>query len=36
MDHSILAGLYAAKNILGEHHDIWAINTDEEYLEEKK
>jgi protoporphyrinogen oxidase len=36
MDHSILAGLYAAENILGKNYDIWEINTDAEYHEEKK
>jgi protoporphyrinogen oxidase len=38
MDHSILTGLYAAQNILAEQtiHDIWDINTDEEYHEEKR
>lgn len=35
MDHSILTGLYAAKNILGENHDIWEVNADEDYQEEK-
>lgn len=27
MDHSILSGIRAAKNILGEKNDIWEINT---------
>lgn len=36
MDHSILTGIYAAKNILGEKHNIWEINTDEEYHETKQ
>ncbi|MDR1958036.1 MAG: NAD(P)/FAD-dependent oxidoreductase [Planctomycetaceae bacterium] len=38
MDHSILTGLYAAKNIQAgkKIHDIWNINTDEEYHEEKQ
>jgi len=35
MDHSILAGLYAAENILGAKHDIWGVNADQEYQEEK-
>lgn len=37
MDHSIMTGMYAAKNILaGKYiHDTWGINTDEEYHEEK-
>jgi protoporphyrinogen oxidase len=32
-DHSTLAGLMAARNILGERHDVWSINTDGSYLE---
>lgn len=36
MDHSILTGIYAAENILGAHHDIWEVNVDQEYHEEKK
>lgn len=36
MDHSIITGLYAADNILGiDSHNIWDVNTDEEYHEEK-
>ena len=36
MDHSILAGLYAARNILASSKiDIWKINIDEEYYEER-
>ncbi len=34
MDHSILAGLCAARNLRGERHDLWSINTDEEYHEQ--
>jgi protoporphyrinogen oxidase len=36
MDHSILTGLYAAENILGNNHNIWDVNADLEYHEEKK
>ena len=38
MDHSILTGLYAAQNILADEklYDIWEVNTDEEYHEEKR
>ena len=36
MDHSTLAGLLAARNILGEQHDVWDINTDASYLEEHR
>jgi protoporphyrinogen oxidase len=35
-DHSMLTGVYAARNILGERHDVWSINTDKEYHEEKR
>jgi protoporphyrinogen oxidase len=33
-DHSMMTGIYAAKNILGEQHDLWAINSEPEYHEE--
>jgi len=36
MDHSILAGIYAAENILGANHNIWEVNADQEYYEEGK
>jgi hypothetical protein len=32
-DHSMLTGLYAARNCVGEHHDLWAVNTDLVYHE---
>jgi protoporphyrinogen oxidase len=35
MDHSILTGIYAAENILGKNNNIWAVNADKEYHEEK-
>ncbi|HYH13268.1 MAG TPA: FAD-dependent oxidoreductase [Thermomicrobiales bacterium] len=35
-DHSIETGLLAAKNILGEKHDLEAVNADEEYHEIKR
>jgi protoporphyrinogen oxidase len=36
-DHSILMGLLAAENIgLGKSHDLWVINTDDDYQEEAK
>lgn len=35
-DHSIETGLLAAKNILGEHHDLEAVNAGEEYHEIKR
>ncbi len=38
MDHSILTGLLAARNIIaGDNvNDIWNVNTDDEYHEEKQ
>jgi protoporphyrinogen oxidase len=38
MDHSIMTGLYAAKNIAqgANLYNTWEINTDDEYLEESK
>ncbi len=36
MDHSILTGLLAARNIQGGNYDLWEINTEEEYHEEVK
>ncbi|MEP6957804.1 MAG: hypothetical protein ABI980_03670, partial [Nitrospirota bacterium] len=34
-DHSMLTGVYAAGNIVGERHDVWAVNTEKEYHEEE-
>jgi len=34
-DHSMMMGLYAARNILGETHSVWEINLEEEYHEQK-
>lgn len=33
-DHSMLTGVYAARNIVGEHNDVWSVNTETEYHEE--
>ncbi len=33
MDHSMLTGLLAARNVLGGSHDLWSVNADEDYLE---
>lgn len=33
-DHSMMTGLLATRNLLGEFHDLWAVNTDMEYQEE--
>ena len=35
MDHSMKTGILAARNILGEAHDIWDVNSEKEYHEEK-
>jgi hypothetical protein len=32
-DHSMLTGLYAARNVMGAHHDLWSINTERSYHE---
>lgn len=32
-DHSMLTALLAAKNIVGEHHDIWNVNVERSYHE---
>ena len=33
-DHSMLAGMLAARNVIGETHDVWAVNVEQEYHEE--
>ena len=33
MDHSMLTGILAAKNVLGETHDLWDVNADQTYHE---
>jgi protoporphyrinogen oxidase len=33
-DHSMLTAMLAAENILGAHHNLWDVNTDQEYHEE--
>jgi protoporphyrinogen oxidase len=33
-DHAMLTAILAVRNILGENHDIWSVNTDDEYQEE--
>ncbi len=32
-DHSMLTGIYAARNILGAAYDVWEVNTEPEYHE---
>lgn len=33
-DHSMLTGLLAAQNLLGDNHDLWNVNTERSYHEE--
>ncbi len=33
-DHSMLTALLAARNILGERHDLWSVNVERSYHEE--
>lgn len=33
-DHSMLSAMYAARNIMGENHDIWDVNVERSYHEE--
>jgi hypothetical protein len=33
-DHSMLTAMLAAKNVLGENHDLWEVNAAHDYLEE--
>lgn len=33
-DHSMLTGVYAARNVVGEKNDVWAVNTEQDYHEE--
>ena len=33
-DHSMLTAILAAKNIMGEKHDLWDVNTERSYHEE--
>jgi hypothetical protein len=35
-DHSMMTALYAVRNILGEKHDLWSVNTETDYHEEVK
>jgi protoporphyrinogen oxidase len=33
-DHSMLSGMLAARNLLGQDHDLWDVNTERSYHEE--
>lgn len=35
-DHSMLTAVYAARNVVGEQHDVWSVNTEMEYHEEER
>lgn len=35
-DHSMMSGVFAARNIAGEQHDVWAVNVEQDYHEEKR
>jgi protoporphyrinogen oxidase len=35
-DHSMMTGRFAARNVLGERHDTWTINTDRSYYEDQQ
>ena len=35
-DHSMMTALCAAKNIMGANYDLWAINSEPDYHEEKQ
>ena len=34
-DHSMYTAMLTVENIHGAHHDIWAVNVEEEYHEEQ-
>ena len=35
-DHSMLCGLFAARNVLGTGYDLWEVNTERSYYEEQQ
>ena len=35
-DHSMLTGVYAARNTIQQEYDVWAVNTETEYHETRK
>ncbi|MFH0946874.1 MAG: FAD-dependent oxidoreductase, partial [Planctomycetota bacterium] len=35
-DHSMMTALYAARNLLGDRHDIWDVNVEQEYHETRR
>ena len=36
MDHAMITGVFAARNLCGEHNDVWSVNLEAEYGEEQK
>ena len=32
----MMTGVYAARNIMGGHYDVWGVNTEKEYHEEER
>ena len=35
-DHSMLTGIYAARNTLGSQYDVWSVNTEKSYHEQQE
>jgi hypothetical protein len=35
-DHSMYTAMLSVENMLGAHHDVWAVNVEEDYHEEAK
>lgn len=35
-DHSMVTGVYAARNIVGGSYEVWDVNVEEDYLEEER
>ncbi len=35
-DHSMMTGVYAARNLLGANYDVWDVNVEEAYHEENR
>ncbi len=35
-DHSMLTGMLAARNVMGEQHDLWDVNTERSYYEDQQ
>jgi hypothetical protein len=33
-DHSMVTAMLSVENMLGAHHDVWAVNVEEDYHEE--